>query len=210
MNKPFLRAVERTVAGILLLLSAPIIAVAAVWILVRSGGPVLYRSVRVGCGGQPFLMLKLRTMRIRLEREAWARTASPNDPRLLPGGQWIRRRKLDELPQLWNIVQGDMAFVGPRPELPEDVAVYSESDLRTLDVLPGLTDLASIRYFDLASELVASGTPDVDADYHSHVAPERMRLRRQYVDQKSLALDARILFRTIQLVVFGVRSRSRS
>lgn len=198
---------QRIVAALVLLAVLPIVLAAAAWICVGTGPPVLYRSCRTGRNRDVFTMFKLRTMRLRRGAEAWPRTSLAGDKRLITGGRWLRRYKIDELPQLWNIVLGEMAFVGPRPELAEDSERYGHEEDRVFSVLPGMTDLASLRFIDmagfLASKREGSATGDPDALYALFVLQERRRLRSRYIDLRSPWLDLRILVGTATALAFG-------
>jgi lipopolysaccharide/colanic/teichoic acid biosynthesis glycosyltransferase len=126
-------------------------ALIAIAVKRSSAGPVLYRGVRTGRWGVPFEMLKFRTMQVGAE--ALGTTTHRRDPRITPIGRWLRRYKLDELPQFLNVLRGDMSLVGPRPEVEEHTREYTNEEHAILDVTPGITDLASIRFADLAREL---------------------------------------------------------
>ncbi len=200
----------RLVACLLVLLVSPFLALASAWVAFHAGLPVLYRAPRVGFQRRHFVMLKLRTMRARRFAEQWPNTTTDGDTRIIPGGAWLRRWKLDELPQLINIIRGEMAFVGPRPEMPIHLELYGIEHQGVFDVLPGLTDLASIRFFNLSAELarVAPATTDPDESYRSIVHSERMRLRLEYVRRKSVWLDLIIVARTIHRFVESVARRA--
>lgn len=144
----FKRALDIVVASAVLVLTAPLLLACIVWIRHCDGGPAIYRQWRVGRGGWLFVIYKLRTMRIDAESNGRARLASSGDPRVLPGCSWMRKSHVDELPQLWNILRGQMSLVGPRPERPEILEELRGSipriDLRLAD-RPGLTGLAQVR-----------------------------------------------------------------
>jgi lipopolysaccharide/colanic/teichoic acid biosynthesis glycosyltransferase len=190
------RLLQRGIALVVLIAVSPVLLFVVLWIIAVSGLPALYVTPRVGFRGAPFSMLKVRTLRRKEQGEPWALTVASNDPRLVRGGRTIRLHKLDELPQLWNIVRGEMAFVGPRPEMQEYIQSYTPSDWKTLQIPPGLTDLASLRYFDLPAELGADPR-GVDESYRRDVHAERMRLRREYVATRSFRGDTRILGATV-------------
>jgi exopolysaccharide biosynthesis polyprenyl glycosylphosphotransferase len=188
-------AVDRLVAAVLLVLFAPVLLAAAVAVRLSSPGPVLYRQERIGLGGRSFTMFKFRSMVV----DATARRDSlraqnvsdgllfkiRNDPRVTPVGRWLRRYSLDELPQLFNVLNGSMSLVGPRPPLPDEVARYDSSVSRRLLVKPGLTGLWQI-----------SGRSDLPWE-------EAVRLDLRYVENWSLALDALILWKTGRAVLGG-------
>ncbi|MCU1614714.1 MAG: wcaJ [Frankiales bacterium] len=187
--------VDRTVAAVLLLLLAPLLAGIAVAVRMTSAGPALFRQERIGLGGRPFTMLKFRSMGVGADRRlAELSTANvsdgllfkiPDDPRVTPIGRWLRRLSLDELPQLFNVLTGSMSLVGPRPPLPVEVARYDSSVSRRLLVKPGLTGLWQI-----------SGRSDLPWE-------ETVRLDLRYVENWSLALDALILWKTGRAVLAG-------
>jgi lipopolysaccharide/colanic/teichoic acid biosynthesis glycosyltransferase len=179
---------------VLLVLMAPLILVAALAIKLDSRGPVLYAQDRVGAQGRPFRMLKLRTMRVDAEPSG-ARWATKDDPRVTRVGRLLRRFRVDELPQLLNVLRGDMGVIGPRPERPEFVAELRQRipyyDLRTL-VPPGITGWAQICYPYAAS---------------LEEAREKLHYDLYYVKHLSVRLDLTILFHTAKVVLFGRGAR---
>ena len=193
------RLFDVVVAAIGIVVCAPLLAAVAIAVTLEDGGPIWYRGERVGLGGKPFRIVKFRTMIPDAERVGASSTAD-DDPRITRVGRWLRRAKLDELPQLVNVLVGDMSFVGPRPQVPWAVALYAEEDKQLLSVRPGMTDYASIR-FSNEGELLR-GSADPDGDYLRIIAPEKIRLGLQYVESHSLMTDLRILLATA-LVVAG-------
>ena len=189
---------DRISALIALLLLAPVLLGMAIWIKLDSRGPVFYRQRRVGRGGEVFGLYKFRTMRPASDK-AGLLTVGGRDPRVTRAGYWLRKYKLDELPQLWNVVKGDMSIVGPRPEVEKYVALYNEEQRRVLDVKPGLTDLASLEYFD-ESDLLAQ-SPDPEQTYIDEIMPAKLALNRRYIDQQSFNADLGIIVRTIQKII---------
>ena len=183
-----------------LALLGPLLLLIAGLIKLHDGGPVLYRGVRVGRGGVPFRICKFRTMVANADRLGGPSTPD-DDPRITRPGRWLRRSKLDELPQLLNVVSGKMSFVGPRPEVAQEVALYSEEERALLSVRPGITDWASIRFRDEGA--ILRGAADSHENYRRVIRPEKMRLALQYVRTASLATDVRILFATLRAVVGG-------
>jgi len=177
----------------------PLLASLALWIKLDSPGPVLYRGKRVGKDGQPFHMCKFRTMELGAERRGPAVTYR-DDPRITRAGRFLRRTKLDELPQLLNVVKGEMTLVGPRPEDPSYVALYTEEQRQVLSVKPGITGPTQLEYRDEASML---GGDSVDEDYVTRLMPQKLRLDLQYVRSRSLMLDLKILWRTASMMSFG-------
>lgn len=186
-----------------LLLSCAVLALAwpallLIALLVRfSGpGPVFYRGVRTGLHGKPFRIFKFRTMVSDAERLGGPTTGT-DDPRVTRLGRFLRRTKLDELPQFLNVLSGEMSLVGPRPEVPEYTSMYSGDELLILSVKPGITDYASIEFADL-DDLV--GREDPDDYFRRHILPRKNALRVEYVRNWSLAEDMRILRRTLARV----------
>jgi lipopolysaccharide/colanic/teichoic acid biosynthesis glycosyltransferase len=171
------RAVDVVVAGAGLLVLSPVLAVLALLVRVRLGSPALFRQARSGLHGEEFTILKLRTM--RAERYP-AEPDAERTPRL---GHLLRATSLDEIPQLWNVLQGDMALIGPRPTLPEQVARYGPHERRRLEVPPGLTGWAQVN------------------GRNSLSWPERIELDIWYIDHRSLSLDLRIAARTLARLV---------
>jgi lipopolysaccharide/colanic/teichoic acid biosynthesis glycosyltransferase len=183
------------VLGIVLL--APIFFVIAVLIKLDSRGPVFYRGVRVGQHGRPFRIFKFRTMRPDAELVGSTSTGH-NDPRVTCVGCRLRPFKLDELPQLLNVLKGDMSIVGPRPEVEEHTSAYTEEEKIILSVLPGITDYASIRFFNL-NKLV--GSEDPRRVFIEKYRAEKNRLRVAYVLDRSIWTDLRIIFLTVARLV---------
>lgn len=179
-------------AGLVLLL--PVFAVIAVAIKLGGDGPVFYGQERVGRGGGPFRMWKFRTMVADAERKGGALTVGA-DPRITPVGRVLRRYKLDELPQLVNVLHGDMSLVGPRPEVAKYVAGYTAAERRVLDLVPGVTDPASLEYRDEAALL--AGRADPERAYVEEIAPRKIRLNLEYAEQATVRSDLIIILRTI-------------
>lgn len=183
-----------------LVLLGPLLLLIAVLIKLDDGGPVLYRGVRIGRAGVPFRICKFRTMVINADRLGGPSTPD-DDPRITKPGRWLRRSKLDELPQLLNVMSGRMSFVGPRPEVAREVALYSDEERALLRVRPGITDWASIRFRDEGA--ILRGATDPHETYRRVIRPEKMRLALEYVRTASLATDVRILLATLRAVVGG-------
>jgi lipopolysaccharide/colanic/teichoic acid biosynthesis glycosyltransferase len=190
------RAFDLAVASIALLLGSPVIALAALLIKLDSPGPVLHRAIRVGLGGHQFQLLKLRTMVAGAERMGPAVTTD-HDPRVTRAGRWLRRLKVDELPQFLNVLSGDMSVVGPRPEHPDYVARYTEAQRGVLAVRPGITSPASLAYSD--EEYLLTG--DSARVYLEDVMPAKLALDLQYVRSASVAVDLKIVGRTAALIL---------
>ena len=176
----------------------PIMVVIGLWIRLDSKGPMFYRGTRVGKGGKKFHMLKLRTMVINADHLGGPST-SDDDPRLTKAGKQIRRYNLDELPQLINVLKGDMSIVGPRPEVPEEVEQYTEEEKALLSVRPGMTDYASIE-FNNEGEILR-GSKDPHQAYREVIRPEKIRLGLEYVNTRSVYVDFKIIFKTLMILL---------
>ncbi len=190
------RLFDLTLAVLGLVVLSPLLLGIGLAIRVTGPGPVFYRGWRTGRDGKPFRIFKFRTMVVGAE--AQGTTTTLNDPRVTPLGLRLRQWKLDELPQLINILLGDMSLVGPRPEVEEHTSAYTEAEQAILSVRPGITDLASIRFVHLAEEL---GTEDPHAVYLSRLRAEKNALRLKYVQERSFSGDLRILFQTLRAIV---------
>jgi lipopolysaccharide/colanic/teichoic acid biosynthesis glycosyltransferase len=183
------------VAGALaaLILLSPLLAIVTLLILVSDGLPILFRQTRIGKNGEPFLLLKFRTM--RTDCSGSAITAS-GDRRVTRTGGWLRGFKIDELPQLINVVQGDMSLIGPRPEVPEYVELADDRWRKALEVRPGITDLASLAFRN--EEAILGPAADRDAYYRSVILPEKLRLNLQYQRSRSAPRDLKLLWMTVR------------
>jgi len=187
------RCFDLIVAAIALAIVAPALALIALMIKVSSRGPVLYRGTRVGLDGKFFPMQKFRTMVVDAESLGGSATAG-DDPRITRFGKFLRRYKLDELPQLLNVLLGDMSFVGPRPEVEKYVNLYSPEEKVILTVRPGITDWASIWNSDEAA--VLEGSRDPERTYEELIRPTKLALQLLYVRNHSFFVDLKILFHT--------------
>jgi lipopolysaccharide/colanic/teichoic acid biosynthesis glycosyltransferase len=177
--------------GIVLL--APVLIVVALVVKADSEGPVLFRQRRVGRRGMPFRILKFRTMRLATNGSSAVFDA---DRRVTRAGAFLRRTKLDELPQLFNVLAGSMSLVGPRPEVPAYVAHYPERDRAVLlSVRPGITDLASLRFRNEGDYLAREADPE--RAYLDKILPRKLRLARYYVRQRSLCFDIVLIWKTV-------------
>ena len=183
-RNPLNRALDVTGSALALSLASPVLALAALAIKLEDGGAVLYRQERVGRDGVPFELLKLRTMVVGAESIGAGFAVERGDPRITKVGRVLRRLSLDELPQLWNVLRGDMSLIGPRPTLRYQVERYTDRQRRRLDVRPGITGWAQIH-----------GRATLPWD-------ERIELDVWYVEHRSVALDLKILLRT-PLALFG-------
>jgi lipopolysaccharide/colanic/teichoic acid biosynthesis glycosyltransferase len=192
------RALDILAASAGLLVLSPVFLLIGAGIRAGSTGGVFYRGIRVGRFGAPFRIWKFRTMTAGGSSSAPTST-SEDDPRITRVGRILRRSKLDELPQLLNVLTGQMSLVGPRPQVPWAVAKYSAEERRVLTVRPGITDWASLRFHNEGELLKGQGDPD--ESYLRLIHPEKMRLAIEYVDRRSLKVDATILFRTIKRIL---------
>ena len=185
-------------SGLGLLCLSPLFAILAIWIKADSRGPVFYRQVRVGRGNRDFRIFKFRSMRPDSDKGRLI-TVGGHDPRVTRSGYYIRKYKLDELPQLINVFIGDMSLVGPRPEVRRYVDLYSPEQMRVLDVRPGITSLASIRYRNENEILAASDDPD--RTYIEKVMPDKLAIDLEYVADASLINDIRLIFSTFREII---------
>jgi len=192
------RAVDIPVSAVGILLLSPVFLVVAAAVRLDSKGPAFYKSVRIGQYGKPFAMRKFRTMRVNSEGQGI--TTGQDDPRVTKVGRFLRKHKIDELPQLFNVLIGDMSLVGPRPDFEEHTSAYSGEEKLILTVRPGITDYASLHFYQL-DELV--GSQDPHRVYVERFRSEKNQLRVAYVKNQSLGEDFRILFRTLFRVVAG-------
>lgn len=191
------RAIDLTVSAIALLLALPFLMAAALAVRFSSPGPILFRQCRVGRNGNVFEILKFRTMRVA--HDTTNAITIGRDSRITPVGHFLRQSKIDELPQLVNVLRGDMSLVGPRPEVPHFVELYPDDvRYRILSIRPGITDRASIKYRNEAELLARQSDPD--GYYRSVILPDKMRLAAQYADRVSVAEDIRIIFDTLKAV----------
>ena len=189
------RAFDVSCAAIGLVLSSPFVLAAAIAIQLDSPGPALYKGERVGRGGRPFRMLKLRSM---VSDGGGPSVTVASDPRVTRVGRFLRRSKLDELPQLVNVLRGEMSLVGPRPEHADYVKLYTPEQKRVLSMRPGITGPAALAFVD--EEAMLSGA-HAETIYEREVMPRKLALDLEYVDHHSFAGDLRILGRTAALVV---------
>jgi lipopolysaccharide/colanic/teichoic acid biosynthesis glycosyltransferase len=191
------RAMDVVGAVLGLICLSPLFGGIAIAVKLYDRGHVFYRAVRVGRGGRPFRLYKFRTMIVDADRAGPGITAS-GDRRITPVGRILRRTKLDELPQLLNVLVGDMSLVGPRPEDPRYVALYSREQRRVLRVRPGITSAASLAYRN--EEEILSG-PDWETRYRTEVMPTKLRIDLDYLDRRSVISDIGIIVRTLKAVV---------
>ncbi len=185
-------------SGLGLLVLSPLFFVLAVWIKCDSKGPVFYRQVRVGRNNRDFRLYKFRSMRVGSDKKGLI-TIGGHDPRVTRSGYYIRRYKLDELPQLINVFVGDMSLVGPRPEVRKYVDLYTPEQMHVLDVRPGITDLASIRYRN-ENELLEQ-VDDPDRYYVDVIMQDKLRINLEYVAEHSFLKDIKLIGMTFRAIV---------
>jgi lipopolysaccharide/colanic/teichoic acid biosynthesis glycosyltransferase len=192
------RALDALVALVALLVLMPLLVTLGLLVVLTSPGPVLFCQERVGLHGRPFRIYKFRTM-VRNAHLLAAHVSPAGDPRVTPLGRVLRACYLDELPQLLNVLRGDMALVGPRPETPEHVALYTPAELRVLSVRPGLAGPSTLGFMDEAERL--AGVEDPAAHYRAVLLHERVRMDLGYLDQRSLRYDLRLLCRQVLAIM---------
>ena len=192
------RLFDVVASGCGLLVLSPLFLLLAVWIKLDSAGPVFYRQTRVGRYNRDFRLYKFRSMRVGADRQGLI-TVGGHDPRITQSGYFIRKYKLDELPQLINVFIGDMSLVGPRPEVRKYVDMYTPEQLHVLDVRPGITDMASIRYRN-ENELLAQAT-DPDKYYIEVIMPDKLHINLEYVARHSFWFDITLIFKTFKEII---------
>lgn len=182
---------------IALVLFSPLIIIISLWIAIDSRGGVFYKQIRVGKNQREFGLYKFRSMRPNADKAGQITVG--NDSRVTKVGKFIRKYKIDEVPQLINILKGDMSVVGPRPEVPKYVNMYSAEQLKVLSVLPGLTDYASIEYLD--EQKILGAAEDPDKAYIEEVMPAKLKLNLKYISDRGFWLDIKLIFRTLRKIV---------
>lgn len=199
---PFFKRLFDFVLSLLgIVVISPVLACVAMLVKLSSPGPVIYRGLRTGKDGETFEILKFRTMVVGADKGAG--TTSRNDPRITSVGRILRRYKIDELPQLINVLKGQMSFVGPRPELPRYTDLYEGKEILILTVRPGITDFSSIYFIELGN-LISDSDPDLD--FENKILQKKNLLRIRYVEEKGFLTDLGILFKTF-LHLTGVSQR---
>jgi lipopolysaccharide/colanic/teichoic acid biosynthesis glycosyltransferase len=200
------RACDFILSFVGLLLLSPVLLAIAAALKGSSPGPIVYRGLRVGRWGRPFHMLKFRTMVVDAERIGGSSTAD-DDPRITRVGKLLRKYKLDELPQLINVLKGEMSLVGPRPEVPQYVAMFTNEEQLILAVRPGITDLASLWNADEGSFL--AGSKDPEKTYLEVIRPNKIRLQLEYVRRQSFVTDLQIIWKTVWTVLMRMVTKPR-
>ena len=185
-----------TIPGLFLL--SPLFLLIALWVRLDSPGPVMFRQVRVGRHGREFRIIKFRTMQADAERVG-PQVSGGDDPRITRCGRFLRRHKLDELPQLLNVLTGEMSLVGPRPEVPKYVAAYADAFREILEVRPGITDHAAIE-FSNEGELLR-GVADPEKKYLEEILPAKIELYRAYLKGGGIIADISLIARTLWKIV---------
>ena len=181
-----------------LVVLAPIFIMLAIWIKIDSKGPVFYKQVRVGQNGIDFGLFKFRSMVVDADKKGLI-TVGGRDPRITRSGYFIRKYKLDELPQLINVLVGDMSLVGPRPEVRKYVELYTDEQQKVLSVKPGITDYASIEYMDENEILGKSNDPE--KTYIEEIMPEKIKYNMKYIQNKNVSEYFKIIFLTLLKIV---------
>ncbi len=194
LNKIIKRIFDIVCSGLGLIILSPFLLFVAIRIKMGSDGPVFFKQIRVGEKGREFKILKFRTMVVDAEKLGRQITVG-NDSRITKIGAFLRKYKIDELPQLINVFKGDMSLVGPRPEVPRYVNMYTEEQRKVLDVKPGITDLASIRYRDENELLGQAENPD--EFYINTIMPDKLALNLEYINKSNIFLDIYIILKTI-------------
>jgi len=185
-----------SVAGLIVL--GPLLLLVSLLIAVLDGRPVFFRQQRVGQGGKPFRIWKFRTMVPDASARGGEITVG-GDPRITRLGHWLRKTKLDELPQLLNVLRGEMSVVGPRPEVPRYVAMYTKQQRGVLEMVPGITDPASIAYRDESEILAESSSPETT--YVEKIMVDKIRINLAYASQRSVTTDILVVVKTIARVL---------
>ena len=192
------RLFDILVSGIGLICLSPLLLIVAIWIKLDSSGPIFYRQVRVGRYNKDFRIFKFRSMRIGSDKGSLV-TIGGRDPRITRSGYFIRKFKIDELPQLINVLIGDMSLVGPRPEVRHYVNYWTPEQMHVLDVRPGITDPASIKYRN-ENELLAQAE-DPEKYYIEVIMQEKIKLYLEYAEKSSFWYDLKIIFHTFWVIV---------
>lgn len=192
------RLFDIIVSATFLIILFPLFTLISIWIILDSRGGIFYTQKRVGRNNVDFSMYKFRSMRPGSDAKGLL-TVGERDPRVSRAGYFLRKSKLDELPQLFNILKGQMSFIGPRPEVRKYVDLYNEDQLAVLNVRPGLTDYASLAY--IAENELLENSPDPEKTYIEEIMPAKLELNLKYIQEQSLLVDTGILFKTIGKII---------
>jgi lipopolysaccharide/colanic/teichoic acid biosynthesis glycosyltransferase len=187
------RSFDILASAVGLVVAAPLLVPICILIWLQDRHSPFYIAERVGKGHRPFRMVKIRSMIVKADRMGVDSTAG-DDKRITPMGHLVRKLKLDEISQLWNVVQGEMSLVGPRPNVPREVAMYTSEENRLLEIRPGITDISSIVFADEGD--ILQGAEDPDLRYHQIIRPWKSRLGLLYIRNADPALDAKLIFLT--------------
>jgi len=184
---------------IILIVLFPLFLIISLWIIIDDGFPVFYLQERIGKDFKPFKLIKFRTMYKDADKKGLL-TVSSKDNRITPSGYYLRKFKLDELPQFINVLKGEMSIVGPRPEVKKYVELYNDEQKKVLSVKPGITDEASLKYIDESDVLARSENPEWT--YINEVMPEKLKINLQYIKNQNLLYDLKIIFWTAKKMFF--------
>ena len=195
------RMMDIFMSGTALIVLVPVFLIIACLVKLTSGSPVFFRQIRIGRNQKEFHIIKFRTMTINAHVEGLCFTTK-NDARITRFGKFLRKTKLDELPELWNVFVGDMSLVGPRPMVLKHVRCYKPEWKMIFNVRPGITDLATIMYRD--EEYLLENHIDIEQYYNNVLLPNKVKLSLEYIKRRSLLLDFIILFKTIWLISLGL------
>lgn len=178
--------------GIIIL--SPLLIFIGLWVGLSSKGGVFYKQIRVGKNNKDFKLYKFRSMRVNSDKQGLL-TVGSKDSRITKAGYFIRKYKIDELPQLFNVLKGDMSFVGPRPEVRRYVDLYSKEQMKVLSVRPGITDPASIKYRNENDLLSSANNPE--EYYIQYIMPDKLKINIDYINTRTFIKDIKIIFQTI-------------
>ena len=194
---PLKRVLDVVISAVAMLVLLPVFLMIFLAVFLASGRPVLFMQQRVGLNGRLFWLVKFRTM--HLAAASGLPLTGSRDPRVTPLGRFLRAAKLDELPQLWNVLRGEMSLVGPRPEVPRYVACYTIDQRRVLEARPGLTDPASVLFRD--EEALLGTVPEAQREsfYLETVLPKKLRMNLEYIDRATVTYDLALVLRTIRI-----------
>ncbi len=200
------RIFDMSASAVALIALFPLLLIVGLIVRLSSPGPALFRQVRIGRYGKPFTLLKFRTM-VANDQGAEPLVTGGDDPRITGLGKWLRRTKIDELPELWNVLVGDMSLVGYRPEVPRYVDRYRPEWRRVIDTRPGVTDPVTLRFIDEEALLV--GVVDRERAYIEVILPIKMELILDYLERRSFVFDFQILIKTLWMMAFKKFLRGR-
>jgi lipopolysaccharide/colanic/teichoic acid biosynthesis glycosyltransferase len=192
-----MRFIDVAASGLGMVLLAPLFLAVAVSIKLSAPGPVFYRALRIGKDGVPFRLYKFRSMVVEADKSGPGITTA-EDSRITPIGRFLRKTKLDELPQLINVIRGEMSLVGPRPEDPRYVAHYTPDQRQVLRVRPGITSAASLQYRDESTLLTG---PDWEKTYVKSIMPQKLAIELAYLQQRNLLTDLEIIMLTLKAII---------